>query len=111
VTESEAGRFQGELPSPGTGIFDGDSPTEFAAKLQARQRDLRLALARKVYLLREGIRHDMASGNTGGISIDQMPRIIDKRGAELESQLIEQGLSPEQVQQQVDQQLRQEFGL
>lgn len=111
VTESEATRFQGELPSPGTGIFDGDSPTQFQAKLWARQRDLRLALARKVHLLKNGIEHNIAGNNTGGISLDDMPGIIDARGAEIEAELVAQGVPAEQAEAQAAEQLRREFGL
>ena len=55
MSEAEAGRLTKGMPNPGTGIFDGDSPTEFISKLKATTASLRKASARYVYALRNGL--------------------------------------------------------
>jgi len=104
----EAERITKEMPNPGTAIFDGDAPTVFKSKLDNAIKKIRLSYARKAYIRTKGF---PPTPDFGGISLEQMPQIIDQRGAELESQLASQGLPPDQVMQQVAQQLKAEFGL
>jgi hypothetical protein len=111
VTESEATRQLQVLPNPGEGIFDGDSPTAFESKLNESKRAINYALARKTYLLRNGIPHDFAAGNVGGIQLDDMPQIINGRAREIEADLRRQGVPDDQLDSQLMAKLKTEFGV
>jgi hypothetical protein len=99
----EAERIIASLPNAGTGIFDGDSPTEFEAKLNNAVKQTKYALARKNYALKNGLKWE----NT---SLDSMPKIIQSRGKEIEKQY---NLNPEDpaTKQIVLRQLAAEFGV
>jgi len=75
----EAARIEAGLPSAGQGIFDGDSPTEFKAKLDNTMRELRLVEARNAYILRRGL-------SFKDIPLDNVPKLINDRAAELAKQ-------------------------
>lgn len=99
----EAERIIASLPNAGTGIFDGDSPTEFEAKLNNAVKQTKYALARKNYALKNGLKWE----NT---SLDSMPKIIQNRGKEIEKQY---NLDPKDpaTKQTVLRQLAAEFGV
>jgi hypothetical protein len=99
----EAERIIASLPNAGTGIFDGDSPTEFEAKLTNAVKQTKYALARKNYALKNGLKWE----NT---SLDSMPKIIQSRGKEIEKQY---NLDPKDpaTKQTVLRQLAAEFGV
>jgi hypothetical protein len=69
----EAERIIAQLPNAGTGIFDGDSPTEFEAKLNNAIQQTKYALARKQYSLRKGL-------NWENTPLDKIPSIVQARG-------------------------------
>lgn len=96
VTQSEFTRLKGELPVVGTGILDGDSPTEYMAKSKAIIRSLKMADARLHFALNKGL--DFSS-----IPLNSINGIIDARGEEL----LSEGLSDEEVEKI----LKDEFGL
>lgn len=100
----EADRIKAGVPNVGSGMFDGDSPAEFEAKLNNTVKTLKLAEARLAYVKRNGL----AITN---IKIDEMPSLIAKR----EKQIIEaNNLDPAKNlthRQQLKQQLATEFGL
>jgi hypothetical protein len=75
----EAARIEAGLPSAGQGIFDGDSPTEFQAKLNNTMRELRLVEARNAYILRKGL-------SFKDIPLDNVPKLINDRATELAKQ-------------------------
>jgi hypothetical protein len=75
----EADRIISTLPNAGTNIFDGDSPTEFEAKLTNAVKQTKYALARKGYALKKGL-------NWENISLESMPNILKSRGAEIAKQ-------------------------
>ena len=75
----EADRIITSLPNPGTGIFDGDSPTEFEAKLNNGIKQSKYALARKQYALKNGLKWQ-------NIELDQMPVIIENRAESIAKQ-------------------------
>jgi hypothetical protein len=99
----EAERIIATLPNAGTGIFDGDSPTEFESKLNNAVTQTKYALARKNYALKNGLKWE----NT---SLDSMPKIIQSRGKEIEKQY---NLDPKDpaTKQTVLRQLAAEFGV
>jgi hypothetical protein len=98
VTEAE--RIMKEAPN------ETDSPTQFAAKLKSTTEKLRLAYARKNYALRNNIAQDLGKDNTGGISLDDMKGIINKRGQEIAASLPDAKPNDPRVLQQ----LKSEFG-
>ena len=75
----EADRIITSLPNPGTGVFDGDSPTQFESKLNNGIQQAKYALARKQYALKNGL-------NWQDTPLDQMPAIINKRGEDIAKQ-------------------------
>ncbi len=106
MSNPEAERILRGLPNPGTGLFDGDSPTEFKAKMEDAIKQSRMAEARFVYMKRNG----MALGD---IPLDKMPSLMNQRGAELEATIRRtQPQIPEtELRKLVRRNLSQEFGL
>jgi hypothetical protein len=108
VSPEEGKRIASGLPDPGVNVFDGDSPTEFTAKLQNSTRLAKQAIIRYNYALRQGL----DPLNTG-IDLADVDQLIDKRGGEIEKMLAEQypEASQEDIEAMTEQQIRQEFGL
>ena len=108
MTEGEAARITATMPNPGTGLFDGDSPTEFQAKLQRAINATRNAIVRQNYALSRGL-----NPTETGIELDQIPRLYQRRGREIEAELRQASpdADPAQMHQQVRVRLRQEFGI
>lgn len=110
VTGDEMQRQLLDQPNPGKGIGDGDSPTEFEAKLRNQFAFAQSAIARARWLRTQGFK-----GNPwdAGVSVDQMPAIINQRGAQIEQDLRQRNpnASPMQLQQATTRQIKQEFGI
>lgn len=106
MTNAEAERILKGLPNAGTGLFDGDSPTEFKAKMDDAIRQTRLAEARLVYIKRNGL-------TIGDVSLDRMPRLMNERGAEVEAAIKKQQpqIKDADLRKLVKRNLAQEFGL
>lgn len=106
MTNAEAERILKGLPNAGTGLFDGDSPTEFKAKMDDAIKQTRLAEARLVYIKRNGL-------NLGDVTLDRMPRLMNERGSELEAAIKKQqpGINTADLRKLVKRNLSQEFGL
>jgi len=75
----EADRIISTLPNPGMGVFDGDSPTQFKAKLDNAIQQTKYSLARKQYALKNGLKWE-------NISLGEMPTIVNKRAADIAKQ-------------------------
>jgi hypothetical protein len=75
----EAERIIAGAPSAGTGVFDGDSPSTFEAKLNNQIKQIQYALARKQYSLKRGLRWEATP-------LDKMPDIVNNRGKEIAQQ-------------------------
>lgn len=105
----EADRIKAGLPDPGTGLIDGDSPTQFQSKLQGTMRDLKLAKARYHYILNNGMNENMI----GNIGLSSMQGIINERGKALESAMKQNTPNADEpaIQTRVKLQLAKEFGL
>ena len=99
----EADRIISTLPNAGTNIFDGDSPTEFEAKLNNAIAQTKYALARKNYSLRKGL-------NWESTALDKMPNIINSRGAEIAKQYNLDPKKPADL-NTINRQLAAEFGV
>ena len=106
MTDAEAARILRGLPNPGTGLMDGDSPTEFKAKLDDALKQTRMAEARLVYIRRRGM-------SLGDVELNQMPSLMNKRGAEVEAAIRQHQpkMAEADVRAQVRRYLAAEFGL
>jgi hypothetical protein len=109
MTDAEARRIVAALPNPGQGVFDGDSPTVFQAKLQNALANAKMAVAR--------YRHLRTNGFTGpidqaGVTLEQMPGIINQRGAIIEQNLRQQNPNADArtIQIETEARLAREFG-
>jgi hypothetical protein len=75
----EAQRLMRAVPNPGSGIFDGDSPTEFKAKLDDVVSKTKMAVARLAYIKRNGMSLEDGKGNPV-VPLERMPALINERG-------------------------------
>lgn len=112
MSEAEAARLMRAMPNPGVGIFDGDSPTEFKAKLDNAIRSAQLAYARNAYLRRNGFA-GTAEEAARMVPLQKMQGIIQERtnGILQEVQRANPGVPPAQLAPLVRQRLRAEFGI
>jgi hypothetical protein len=99
----EAERIIATLPNAGTGIFDGDSPTEFESKLNNAIQQTKYALARKQYSLRKGL-------NWESTPLDKIPSIVQARGKAIAQQYNLDPNKPADL-QTINRQLAAEFGV
>lgn len=104
VTPAEMKRAEGWLPNPGTGIFDGDSPTQLQSKIERFTNFTQMALAKKAYIKERGL-------SINDVSIDQMPTIMNSVGRQAEQQFIADGMSPEEARAAAVQAVARRFGL
>lgn len=106
MSAAEVPRLKDQMPDPGTGLLDGDSPTEFQANLDSTMRSLRRAAARYTYALRN--RKDPFS-----ISLDSIDGIMEKRLSEMEQEVrAEQpGIDDESLREVLRTNMIEEFGL
>lgn len=106
MSEAEAQRIIRGFPNPGTGLFDGDSPTEFKAKLDDALKQVRMAEARHVYMKRNGL-------GLGDVPLERMPQLMNDRGKALEASVrkAQPKSSDADVKKFVRRLLAQEFGL
>lgn len=104
MTDAEAQRILKGIPNPGTGIFDGMSPTEFKSVLDQTQRRINLALARTAYARKIG-------RPFGAIPLTAFERIVSERGEGLKRDMMQQGMPEEEATIQAKQAVRKEFGI
>ncbi len=104
VTPGELARAEGWLPNPGTGLVDGDSPTELASKVDRMEAFTKRALAKYSYINQHGL-------DPRKVDVDQMPKIIQDRGDEIAGEYAKRGLEGDQLKSQVKARLVEEFGL
>lgn len=79
-TGEEADRIKKGMPNVGSGLLDGDSPTQFASKLANTLKDLRTMEARLQYIKNNGLK-------VVDVPLEKMPDIMRKREQELISSL------------------------
>lgn len=107
VSEAEFARIMTTLPNAGTGVFDGDGPTQFQAKLKDTMVAQKMAVARMNFMRLQGFK---GKPWESGVEIDDMRGIVDRRGAQIEQEL--QGrVPPDRIGTVVRQRLKQEFGI
>ena len=104
----EADRIIAEFPNAGTGVFDGDSPTNFKAKLDGAIKAQRHALYRAAWAKNKGI-----DPLKTGVELSEVPGLIEKRGAEIERDVRAQnpGITDEAARAQTRALLSAEFGI
>lgn len=112
MSEAEANRIRKSMPDPGDGLFGGDSPTEFKAKLDDALKQTKMAVARLSYIKRNGMSLEDGKGNAT-VPLERMPTLINERGKEIETQLkaTQPGVNDQALQRAVRRQLAVEFGL
>lgn len=112
VTETEMVRILRELPSPGTGPLSGDGPTAFKAKLEQGMRLTKMGIARTRYLRATGFAGDV-NKMAATVPLDDMPRLIDRRGAEILQKMREDnpGVPDQQLMPAALHQTAKEFGI
>lgn len=86
VTDQELRRNLIELPNAGSGVFDGDDPVTFKAKVDRAHEVLTLGIARTRYLRENGFRGDVNAMSTQ-LSLDDMRARINARAAQIEAEL------------------------
>jgi hypothetical protein len=104
----EADRIIATMPNPGTGLFDGDSPTEFQAKLDRATQDVQNAIIRYSLARQRGV-----DPLRSGIRLEDVPGLVNQRGEEIAREIRADNprLSENAVRQQVDARLGAELGL
>ncbi len=104
----EAERIAAAAPNSGVGIFDGDSPIVFKRKMDDVTRQMQHATLRYNYALKNGM-----NPLKTGISLDKIPELIEKRGAEIESMIKKSNpnLQQDAIDMQTKLQLGKEFGM
>jgi len=115
MSEAEAARLMRSMPNPGTSFYDGDSPSEFKAKMDNSVRQLKLAAARYTYLrsARFKGKRMIGPGGKSNISIQQMRGIMNKRATEIyrEMKKSNPGMDGNLIRAQADQATLREFGI
>ena len=126
----EAIRISRAFPKPGEGVFDGDSPTEFASKLEGAIKAIRLSRARAAYFIKEGIQPERfinpngtqdviykdrqgrvinVFAENGGVTIESVMRDEEKRLKEFYSK--QRGMTPDAIAANVERDLRGKFSI
>jgi Fe-S cluster biosynthesis and repair protein YggX len=104
MTIPEAQRIMQAVPNAGEGILDGDSPTQFKAKLDATMQRLLMVQARQTFAKKTGKPWSQ-------IPLEQMNGIIQNKTDELQGRFQQQGLKGNELRNAVKQGLKQEFGI
>lgn len=84
VTAQEAERLRAALPDVGDGIFSGDSPVSFQAKLNDVFRALNLAKARLVFAREQGLSGDI-DRIAKNLPLDMVEQQIEREGQLIEA--------------------------
>lgn len=108
MTIPEAERIQRTMPNSGVGWFDGDSPTEFKAKVDAVATSARSAIARANWARARGL-----DPLQTGVELQDVPGLINDRAAQVEAEIraANPSLPDDTVKIQTRQRVGREFGL
>lgn len=107
LSREEAERIMRGMPNPGTGLFDGDSATEYEAKMNDVMSELQMAIGRLNYVKRNGMT------SIEDIPLQNMPDIINRRGSQIEQDMKKQNpnIDDKTLKAEVLRSLAGEFGL
>lgn len=122
MSVAEVGRLQNAIPIAGTGLFDGDSPTEFRNKLEQFERLTKMARARAAYAIANGyqeVRNEegkfMGWSKEGErpLSMDRMSTILVKERKELADKIISENknYSKEQAESEAQKAIEERYGI
>lgn len=100
----EAKRIIAGMPNAGSGVFDGDSPTEFEAKMRTAVKRVKMAHARMNYAQKNGV-------PWASIGMHQMGDVVQRRTDELQNNFQRQGLQGDDLKAAVTKALKQDFGI
>lgn len=105
VNEHEQERMEGFIPVAGTGVFDGDDPVTFKAKLDDFIAMGEMAWAKYSYIQKHGLSVD-------DVNIEDMTRIMSERASEIEAEMRRGGMNDEATLRRViPGKVMQEFGV
>ena len=91
VSPAEYDRISGTQPNAGIGIFDGDDPVTFKAKMDGVIRDQKRAIARFNYLKTNGPQINPQGKKPWEVmGLDEIDKVINRRGAEIHRDLQKQ---------------------
>lgn len=112
MSEAEAARLLRAMPNPGTGVFDGDDPASFGAKMKNVTKTMRLSIARYNYLRKNGFNGD-ANAASSQLPLHQMEGVIQRKANELQNQIYKANpnIPKQDAKRVIRQQLRAEFGM
>lgn len=108
VSWQEAERLQLAMPNAGKGIFDGDDPVSFKAKLDNITQQLTVAQARAALLLKEGKVFDPKNPQ---YSLGQVKNRLIKDARKFQNEAKKRGLSDAQARDYAQERLRMEYGI
>jgi hypothetical protein len=117
MSEKEANRLMKGLPNPGTGLFDGDSPTEFISALKVVYQDLLMSKARYNWYLNNGYSEAQYKGllkQDKQMGLNDIYDKVNQRAAQIEKELRErapEGVDMPDFKNEVKQILKAEFGI
>lgn len=103
VTDGEAQRQLKSIPS------DADGPTQFQAKLNASVENLKMAFARRSYMMKNGIQDVETMSKL--MPLEKVKSAINKEGADLVKQYTAQGMDEAQATAKAKADLKEMFGL
>ena len=109
IGQDEVKRLMGEMPVLGTGLLDGDAPTQFKRKTDDIVITLNSAKARQYHALQKGLSKEAMFA----VPLEAIPDIIRARGDEILADLTKSnpGVEPEAIKQMVKDRLRMEYDL
>lgn len=108
VSPQEAERLKASQPNAGSGIFDGDAPTNFKAKMDDTIKQSRNAILRYSYALSNGM-----NPLKTGVELADVPKLVEKRGGEIEKEIktAMPTATADQIRMEVKARLAKEFGM
>lgn len=112
VTEQEMKRNGVELPNAGSGMFDGDDPVTFQAKLDRGEEIIALGIARTRHLRQNGFTGSLDAA-AKQMPIERMRDLINQRAKQIESELRQAnpGMPQPIIDRQRNLKIKQEFGI
>jgi hypothetical protein len=104
INPTEFERAEAWLPNPGSGMFDGDSPSEMKGKTERFIDFQNKVVARLSYARKHGLA-------IKDVSLDDMPQLIQERWDALDKQFEQNGMTEVEIRRRaVREQIAREFG-
>jgi hypothetical protein len=112
VSAQELARQKIVQPNPGEGIFDGDDPVTFEAKMDQGEKISRSAIARMNFMRSRGIQFNKDTAEQF-LRLEDVPRAMDERGAQIEQELKRANptADPTSIEREALNRVRKEFGI